>query len=128
MFSNSSLSDRTKIGVFADEPAVNGFKLTGINGSDWTSQSAHGVFHYFHVVTEDSDEKDIISKFRILAERKEIAIIFLGRKASNILKEELENRQEMFPIVMEIPSKNMEVSDQEKKLMKRLKETIGCAK
>lgn len=118
----SGLSDRTKVAVLADEATVNGFKLTGINGTEWTSQSAHGMFHYFHAVVDDADLKEVESQFQRLLERKEIAIIFLGRKVAELLKEELDKRQELFPIVMEIPSKNVRPSVEEEKLMKRLKE------
>ncbi|KAI5192850.1 V-type H+-transporting ATPase subunit F [Nematocida sp. AWRm77] len=118
----SALSDRTKVAVLADEATVNGFKLTGVNGPEWSSQSAHGVFNYFHAVADEADSKEAESKFQVLLERKEIAIIFLGRKVADLLKDQLSARKEVFPIVMEIPSKNIKPSAEEERLMKRLKD------
>lgn len=126
MTHNTGLSARTKIAFLADEATVSGFKLAGINGSEWTCQSVHGVFNYFHIVSDTTQETEIVSKFNILLERKEIAMIFLGRKAADVLREQLSKRIEMFPLVMEIPSKNASLSINEIKLMKRLKELAGA--
>ncbi|KAI5192743.1 V-type H+-transporting ATPase subunit F [Nematocida minor] len=125
MIHNTGLSARTKIAFLADEATINGFKLTGINGSEWTCQSVHGVFNYFHIVSNSTEETEIVSKFNIFLERKEIALIFLGRRAADVLKEEVLKRKEMFPLIMEIPSKNTPPSVNEIKLMKRLKELAG---
>ncbi|EHY66596.1 V-type H+-transporting ATPase subunit F [Nematocida ausubeli] len=122
MTHNTGLSSRTKIAFLADEATISGFSLTGINGSEWACQSVHGVFNYFHVVSENTEPAEVISKYSIFIERKEIAIIFLGRKAADVLKEEISKRKEMFPLIMEIPSKNTAPSITEIKLMKRLKE------
>lgn len=125
MSHSTGLSARTKIAFLADEATINGFKLTGINGSQWTAQSVHGVFNYFHIVSENTEEQEIVSKFNILVERKEIALIFLGRKATDALKEEMAKRKDMFPLIMEMPSKNTSPSINEIKLMKRLKDLAG---
>ncbi|OAG29503.1 V-type H+-transporting ATPase subunit F [Nematocida displodere] len=120
----NGLSDRTKVAVLADEATVNGFRLTGINGKEW-SQSPHGVFNYLHTVTDSTEDKDILAHFKILQERKEIAMIFLNRRASDVLREEIEQRKEVFPIIMDIPSKNTPPSGQDVKLMKRLSALTG---
>ncbi|KAI5165829.1 V-type H+-transporting ATPase subunit F [Nematocida sp. ERTm5] len=125
MTHNTGLSSRTKIAFLADEATINGFKLTGINGSEWTCQSVHGVFNYFYVVSDTTDPAEVISKYNIFIERKEIAMIFLGRKAADALKDELPKKKEMFPLVMEIPSKNTAPSIAEIKLMKRLSDLSG---
>lgn len=125
MTHSTGISARTKISFLADEATINGFKLTGINGSEWTAQSVHGLFNYFHIVSETTEEQEILSKFNILVERKEIALIFLGRKAADVLKEEISKRKEMFPLIMEMPSKNTAPSINEIKLIKRLSELAG---
>ncbi|KAH9387257.1 V-type H+-transporting ATPase subunit F [Nematocida major] len=124
MSHSTGLSTRTKIAFLADEATITGFKLTGINGSEWTSQSVHGVFNYFHVVSEKTEDEEILSKFSLFLERKEIALIFLCRRAAETLKEVLQERKELFPLVTEVPSKSPP-SINEIKLLKRLKELSG---
>ncbi|KAI5184275.1 V-type H+-transporting ATPase subunit F [Nematocida homosporus] len=121
----ASLSDRTKIAILADEATITGFKLTGINGSEWSTQSTYGVFNYLHPIYEDTDEDELQTKFKMLMERKEIAIVLLGRKAKEILKEEIAKKIDMFPLILEIPEKSAEPSAAEIALMTRLRELTG---
>ncbi|KAI5180446.1 V-type H+-transporting ATPase subunit F [Nematocida sp. AWRm80] len=124
MVKQTSISDRTKIGILGDESTINGFKLTGINGTD-TAQSAYGVVEYLYVINSTTEDTEIISKFNILAERKEIAMILINQRASEALKEELDRKTDLLPIVMEIPTKNTAPSITEVNLLKRLKELAG---
>lgn len=121
----NTFTDRTKVAILAEDTIITGFKLTGINGPEWTSQSAYGEFNYFYPVSDSSDEKDVCETFRILVERKEVSMIFLGRKAACILRQEIERKKNVFPLILEIPEKDGGPSKEEMEVMKRLKEIVG---
>lgn len=124
----TSLADRTKIAVLADEITVNGFKLTGINGSEWSNPSTHGEFSYLSPVYTETSSEEILSIFQILVQRKEVAILFVGGRALEVLREEIAEKKEMFPLIMELPGKGAFPSGSEEKLLQRLKELTGKGK
>ncbi|KAI5172775.1 V-type H+-transporting ATPase subunit F [Nematocida sp. LUAm3] len=124
----SSTAERTKISVLADELTVNGFKLTGVNGSEWSNPSTYGEFSYLSSVYEDTPEEDILSIYHILIQRKEIAILFVGGRALEVLKEYIPEKKEMFPLIMELPTKETSPSESEEILLKRLRELSGASR
>lgn len=100
---NDSLSDRTKIAMLADEAVVSGFELAGVNGQEETNPSTRGSFRYLQAISPETPAEDIVSYFRLFMERKEIALIFLSKRAAEVLIEERSRTKSIYPIVMMIP-------------------------
>jgi V-type H+-transporting ATPase subunit F len=99
------------LAIIGDEETVTGFLLAGIGERNENTRN------YFVISKEDKSEVEEI--FRSLLNRKDIGIILISQHIADMIREDLDNYDEIIPTVMEIPSKNFPYSVEKDSIMQK---------
>ncbi len=100
------------LSIIGDEETVTGFLLAGIG--ERTEQSKN-----FFVVSSSTEKIEIEEIFRSLIARKEVGIILISQHIAEIIRETLDQYEEIIPTVLEIPSKNYPYSIEKDSIMQK---------
>ena len=106
------------IAIIGDEETVTGFLLAGIG------ERNNNMKNFFVITKEERSQIEDI--FNSLVIRKDIGIILISQHIAEIIRETLDNYNEVIPSVCEIPSKNFPYCIEKDSLMLRaIKQTYG---
>jgi V-type H+-transporting ATPase subunit F len=106
------------IGIIGDEETVTGFLLAGIGERTENSKN-------FYVITKE-EKSQIEDIFNSLINRKDIGIILISQHIAEMIREKLDEYNEIIPTVLEIPSKNYPYCIEKDSLMMRaIRRTYG---
>jgi V-type H+-transporting ATPase subunit F len=106
------------IGIIGDEETVTGFLLAGIGERTENSRN-------FYIITKE-EKSQIEDIFNSLIHRKDIGIILISQHIAEMIREKLDEYNEIIPTVLEIPSKNYPYCIEKDSLMMRaIRRTYG---
>jgi len=106
------------VSIIGDEETVTGFLLAGVG--ERTEQSRN-----FYIFNKE-DKKEAEDAFKSLIGRKDIAIVLISQHIAEWIREDIEDYDQLMPIVLEIPSKNFPYSVENDSLMqKALRQLYG---
>ena len=106
------------IGIIGDEETVTGMLLAGVG-----ERSEHSKNFFVITKEEKSQIEDI---FNSLINRKDIGIILISQHIAEMIRESLDQYNEIIPTVLEIPSKNHPYCIEKDSLMMRaIRRTYG---
>lgn len=99
------------LSIIGDEETVTGFLLAGIGERNENSKN------FFIINKEDKNEIEDI--FKNLIGRKDIGIILISQHIAEMIRETLDEYEEIIPTVLEIPSKNYPYSIEKDSIMQK---------
>jgi V-type H+-transporting ATPase subunit F len=100
------------LSIIGDEETVTGFLLAGIG--ERTEQSRN-----FFIIGANTEKIEIEEIFRSLISRREIGIILISQHIAEMIRETLDQYEEIIPTVLEIPSKNHPYSIEKDSIMQK---------
>jgi V-type H+-transporting ATPase subunit F len=100
------------LAIIGDEETVTGFLLAGIGERNENSKN-------FFIIGNNADPVEIEEIFKSLINRKEIGIILISQHIAEIIREVLDEYEEIIPTVLEIPSKNHPYSIEKDSIMQK---------
>ena len=100
------------LSIIGDEETVTGFLLAGIGERSEQSKN-------FFVVCASTEKIEIEEIFRSLIARKDIGIILISQHIAEMIRETLDQYEEIIPTVLEIPSKNYPYSIEKDSIMQK---------
>lgn len=100
------------LAIIGDEETVTGFLLAGVGERNENSRN-------FFIVNNDTDKLEIEEMFKGLVSRKDVGIILISQHIAEMIREVLDEYEEIIPTVLEIPSKNYPYSMEKDSLMQR---------
>jgi V-type H+-transporting ATPase subunit F len=100
------------LSIIGDEETVTGFLLAGIG--ERTEQSRN-----FFIIGANTEKIEIEEIFRSLISRRDIGIILISQHIAEMIRETLDQYEEIIPTVLEIPSKNHPYSIEKDSIMQK---------
>jgi V-type H+-transporting ATPase subunit F len=100
------------LAIIGDEETVTGFLLAGIGERNENSKN-------FFIIGNNADPVEIEEIFKSLINRKEIGIILISQHIAEMIREVLDEYEEIIPTVLEIPSKNHPYSIEKDSIMQK---------
>lgn len=100
------------LSIIGDEETVTGFLLAGIG--ERTEQSRN-----FFIIGSNTEKLEIEEIFRSLISRKDVGIILISQHIAEMIRETLDQYEEIIPTVLEIPSKNYPYSIEKDSIMQK---------
>ncbi len=100
------------IAIIGDEETVTGFLLAGIGERNEQSKN-------FFVINSSNDKFEIEEIFKSLICRKDVGIILISQHIAEMIRETLDQYEEIIPTVLEIPSKNYPYSIEKDSIMQK---------
>ncbi|PVV05125.1 hypothetical protein BB560_000364 [Smittium megazygosporum] len=110
----TNLKDRNLISVIGDEDSVTGLLLAGIGNVDQNQQAN------FYVVDQATSPEDIEKKFVEFSSRKDVAIILINQWIAEKIRQTLDDYNQTFPTILEIPSKDQPYDPNKDSVLKRV--------
>ncbi|KAI8913235.1 ATPase, V1 complex, subunit F [Gorgonomyces haynaldii] len=114
-----SVKERILLAVIGDEDAVTGLLLAGIGQIDSKQRSN------FCVVDAKTPLSKIEEAFEEFTARKDIAIILITQYVANQIRPQLDQYQQAFPTILEIPSKDHPYDPSKDSVLKRVQKLFG---
>ncbi|KAI9351451.1 ATPase, V1 complex, subunit F [Obelidium mucronatum] len=111
--------DRSLIAVIGDEDTVTGLLLAGIGHVD-SKQKAN-----FLVVDAKTTLPTLEETFIEFTKRKDIGIILINQHVAEDIRGMLDEYQQAFPTVLEIPSKDHPYDPSKDSVLKRVQKLFG---
>jgi len=105
--------------VIADEDTITGFLLAGVG--DLSKKRNPN----FLVVNAKTKQQDIEASFKAFVSRDDVAIVLITQDVANEIRHILDDYAQLFPTVLEIPSKNVPYDITKDSLMTRVKRLQG---
>ncbi len=87
------------ISIIGDEETVTGFLLAGIGERTENSKN-------FFIISNTTEKMEVEEIFNSLIVRKDIGIILISQHVAEMIREILDQYEEIIPTVLEIPSRN----------------------
>jgi|LauGreDrversion4_2_1035121.scaffolds.fasta_scaffold153691_1 V-type H+-transporting ATPase subunit F len=100
------------LSIIGDEETVTGFLLAGIG--ERTEQSRN-----FFIIGANTEKIEIEEIFRSLISRRDVGIILISQHIAELIRETLDQYEEIIPTVLEIPSKNHPYSIEKDSIMQK---------
>jgi V-type H+-transporting ATPase subunit F len=100
------------LSIIGDEETVTGFLLAGIGERNEHSKN-------FFIVNNNTDKMEIEETFKSLISRKDVGIILISQHIAEMIRELLDEYEEIIPTVLEIPSKNYPYSIEKDSIMQK---------
>ncbi len=100
------------LAIIGDEETVTGFLLAGVGERSENSKN-------FFTVGNNADPVEIEEIFKSLISRKDIGIILISQHIAELIREVLDQYEEIIPTVLEIPSKNYPYSIEKDSIMQK---------
>ncbi|RIA91809.1 putative V-type ATPase F subunit [Glomus cerebriforme] len=114
----SSYKDRNFIAVIGDEDSVTGLLLAGIG-------HVNGPKKNFLVVDSKTPLSKIENTFIEFTKKNDIAIILINQHIANDIRPLLDDHDQAFPTVLEIPSKDHPYDPEKDSVLKRVQRLFG---
>ncbi|KAK2616435.1 H(+)-transporting V1 sector ATPase subunit F [Conoideocrella luteorostrata] len=112
---------RELIAIIGDEDSVTGFLLRGI-GHVTTGAEAE---RSWAVIKDEDDKAAIEAAFDRFTTRKDIAIIFFVQTLAEKIRHRVDQFNDIYPAIIEIPSKNHPYILENDSVMKRVLQQLG---
>ncbi|CAO3609477.1 F subunit of V-type ATPase [Cunninghamella echinulata] len=111
--------DRNFLAVIGDEDTVTGLLLAGIGHVNQQQK------RNFLVVDAKTPLASIEESFVEFTKRKDIAIILINQHIAEDVRELIDNHNQAFPTVLEIPSKDHPYDPEKDSVLKRVRRLFG---
>jgi V-type H+-transporting ATPase subunit F len=99
------------IAIIGDEETVTGFLLAGIGERNEQSKN-------FFIISKE-EKLEIEEIFKTLIGRKEVGIVLISQHIAEIIRDTLDAYEDIFPTVLEIPSRYLPYSIEKDSLMQK---------
>ncbi len=109
------------VGVIGDEDTVTGFILAGAGDSDVRKARPPNYF----IVSKATQLSEIEAAFKTMVGRPDIALILICQHIANDIRYAIEQHQEVFPCVLEIPSKDTPFDASKDPILVKLNRALG---
>mmetsp|Transcript_28872 Transcript_28872/g.42786 ORF Transcript_28872/g.42786 Transcript_28872/m.42786 type:complete len:115 (+) Transcript_28872:83-427(+) len=106
------------LAVMGDEDTVTGFLLAGAGHRD--ARSAN-----YLIVDGKTKTSAIVDKFKELTSRDDVGILLINQNVAEEIREVLNLYDQMYPTILEIPSKDHPYSAEKDYIMKRVMHMLG---
>ncbi|KAK9717135.1 H(+)-transporting V1 sector ATPase subunit F [Basidiobolus ranarum] len=116
---NNQYKDRNFIAVLGDEDTVTGLLLAGVGHIDSRQKSN------FLVVDAKTTLAAIEEAFLEFTRRKDIAIVLINQHVAEDIRELIDNHDQAFPTVLEIPSKDQPYDPAKDSVLRRVQRLFG---
>ncbi|KAI8826200.1 ATPase, V1 complex, subunit F [Fimicolochytrium jonesii] len=111
--------DRVLLAAIGDEDSVTGLLLAGIGHMDTKSKPN------FLVVDSKTPLPKVEETFQEFTSRKDIAIILITQQVADEIRHLLDDYEQAFPTVLEIPSKDRPYDPSKDSVLKRVQRLFG---
>ncbi|RHZ63273.1 hypothetical protein Glove_330g66 [Diversispora epigaea] len=118
MTSQTAYKDRNFIAVIGDEDSVTGLLLAGIGHVEGTKKN-------FLVVDSKTTISKIEETFIEFTKRKDIAIVLINQHIAEDIRQLVDDHDQAFPTVLEIPSKDHQYDPEKDSVLKRVQRLFG---
>ncbi|KAI9215898.1 ATPase, V1 complex, subunit F, partial [Blastocladiella britannica] len=115
----AQFKDRNLIGIIGDEDSVTGLLLAGIGHID--AKQAKNFF----VVDAKTPKEQLEEAFSEMLRRREMAIILINQHVAETIRERIEEHEDAFPTILEIPSKDHPYDPSKDSVLKRVQKLFG---
>ena len=109
------------VAVIGDEDTVTGFILAGVGDVDPRKSRPPNYF----VCTNSTPLADVESAFKQMASRPDIGLILICQHIANDIRYAIEQHTDVFPCVLEIPSKDMPFDATKDPVLAKLNRALG---
>lgn len=116
----TATKDRNLIAVIGDEDSVTGMLLAGIGNVSEVDGTKN-----FTVIGQSSTNEDIQRAFEEYTCRKDIAILLINQCLADRIRYQVNAFQEVFPAVLEIPSKDHPYDPEKDSILQRVRSIFG---
>mmetsp|Transcript_16532 Transcript_16532/g.24666 ORF Transcript_16532/g.24666 Transcript_16532/m.24666 type:complete len:127 (+) Transcript_16532:60-440(+) len=111
-----SLDEGHLIATIGDEDTVTGFLLGGTGNVEGAKRISN-----FLVVTPKTEKIDIERAFKSFTSREDIAIVMINQHIANMIRDLIDDYEQMLPTIIEIPSKEHPYDESKDSMMTRVK-------
>ncbi|WPG99653.1 putative ATPase, V1 complex, subunit F [Acrodontium crateriforme] len=118
----SAYKDREFLAVIGDEDSVTGILLAGV-GHVTDPPDSQKNYLVVDAKTEDATIESAFDQFT--KQRKDIAILLINQHIADRIRHRVDNYNEAFPSLLEIPSKDHPYDPEKDSVMKRVKKLFG---
>ncbi|ORZ33756.1 ATPase, V1 complex, subunit F [Catenaria anguillulae PL171] len=118
--SAAQYKDRFLIGVIGDEDSVTGLLLAGIGHID-AKQNKN-----FFIVDNKTSKQQIEEAFQAMLKRRDMAIILINQHVAEQIRESMDEHEDAFPTILEIPSKDHPYDPSKDSVLKRVQKLFGA--
>ncbi|CAG8509174.1 5263_t:CDS:2 [Paraglomus brasilianum] len=115
----ANYKDRNFVAVIGDEDSVTGLLLAGV-GHINTQQKPN-----FLVVDAKTPLSKIEETFMEFTKRKDIAIVLINQHIADLIRPLVDDHDQAFPTVLEIPSKDHPYDSEKDSVLKRIQRLFG---
>lgn len=109
------------VGVIGDEDTVTGFILAGVGDSDARKTRAPNYL----VVNKTTPLPEIETAFKAMLARTDIALILICQHIANDIRYAIDQHTDVFPCVLEIPSKDTPFDTTKDPVLVKLNRALG---
>lgn len=109
------------VGIIGDEDTVTGFILAGAGDSDSRKARAPNYF----IVNKSTQLPEIEAAFKQMVSRPDIALILICQHIANDIRYAIDMHEEIFPCVLEIPSKDTPFDPSKDPVLTKLNRALG---
>ncbi|KAG4090763.1 ATPase, V1 complex, subunit F [Neocallimastix lanati (nom. inval.)] len=113
------LRERSLLALIGDEDTVTGLLLAGIGHID-SKQKPN-----FLIVDSKTPLATIEETFLEFTHRKDIAIVLINQHVANMIRQLVDDHDQAFPSVLEIPSKDHPYDPSKDSVLKRVQRLTG---
>ncbi|KAF9056666.1 vacuolar ATP synthase [Panaeolus papilionaceus] len=115
----TSFKDRDLIAVIGDEDSITGLLLAGVGHINEQQKKN------FLVVDSKTPVSTIESTFQEFTTRKDIAILLINQHIAEKIRPSVDQYQQAFPALLEIPSKDHPYDPSKDSILKRVQKLFG---
>ncbi|KAF9977387.1 H(+)-transporting V1 sector ATPase subunit F [Actinomortierella ambigua] len=112
-------TERTLIAVIGDEDSITGLLLAGIGHVDSSNRKN------FLVVDAKTPLSTVEETFLEFTKRKDIAIILINQHIAEEIRLLIDEHDQAFPTILEIPSKDHPYDPEKDSVLKRVRRLFG---
>ncbi|KAF9159283.1 H(+)-transporting V1 sector ATPase subunit F [Actinomortierella ambigua] len=112
-------TERTLIAVIGDEDSITGLLLAGIGHVDTSNRKN------FLVVDAKTPLSTVEETFVEFTKRKDIAIILINQHIAEEIRLLIDEHDQAFPTILEIPSKDHPYDPEKDSVLKRVRRLFG---
>ncbi|KAI0257419.1 vacuolar ATP synthase subunit F [Lactifluus subvellereus] len=118
MATSNPSKDRNLLAVIGDDDTITGLLLAGIG------QVTQGKKNFF-IVEPKTEIHSIETAFSEFTEREDIAILLINQHIAERIRPTVDKYQQVFPALLEIPSKDHPYDPSKDSILKRVQKLFG---
>ena len=119
---NMRVGEKRLVGLLGDQDTISGFLLVGVGEANVNGQLESGNCV---LVTPENTKDEILKAFRSLSDRQDIGVILINQFAANRIRETIDKYDNLFPSILEIPSKDQPYDFSKDSAMVRINRILG---